>query len=68
LVDYGARDRNGLAISTSRAEGCVDAIANARMSKRRRMRWSLQGAHRVAITRAAVVDGRLTIAHRPRAA
>jgi hypothetical protein len=40
LIDYGSRYRAGLAISTSRAESCVDEIANARMAKRRRMRWS----------------------------
>jgi hypothetical protein len=46
-------------ISTLRAEGCVDEIANARMAKKQRMRWSPQGAHRVAVVRAAVLDGRL---------
>ena len=33
LIDYGARYRSELPISTSRAEGCVDEIANARMAK-----------------------------------
>lgn len=61
LINYGHRYRNGLAVSSSRAEGCVDDIGNARMGKRRRMRWSSQGAHRVAVTRAAVLDGRLTV-------
>lgn len=61
LTDYGHRHRNGLAVSSSRAEGCVDDIGNTRMGKRRRMRWSPQGAHRVAVTRAAVLDGRLTV-------
>ena len=37
-----------------RAEGCVDEIA-----KKPRMRWSPQGAHRIAVVRAAVLDGRL---------
>ncbi|WP_284945146.1 ISKra4 family transposase [Acidisoma cladoniae] len=59
LIDYGARYRSKLPISTSRAEGCVDEIANARMAKKQRMRWSPQGAHRIAIVRAAVLDGRL---------
>ena len=68
LVDYGRRYRNGLPISSSRAEGSVDDIANARMGKRRRMRWSPKGAHRVAVTRAAVLDSRLTVANRKRAA
>ncbi|MGC1489323.1 MAG: ISKra4 family transposase [Albidovulum sp.] len=61
LPDYGHRYRNRLAVSSSRAEGCVDDIGNTRMGKRRRMRWSPQGAHRVAVTRAAVLDGRLTV-------
>jgi hypothetical protein len=43
LVDYGRRYRNGLPISSSRAEGSVDDLANARMGKRRRMRWSPKG-------------------------
>lgn len=60
LIDYGSRYRAAQPVSTSRAEGCVDEIANARMAKRRRMRWSPPGAHRVAVVRAAVLDGRLT--------
>jgi hypothetical protein len=59
LIDYGARYRTKTPISSSRAEGCVEEIANARMAKRRRMRWSPAGAHRVALVRAAVLDGRL---------
>ena len=38
LVDYGRRYSNGLPISSSRAEGSVDDIANARMGKRRSVR------------------------------
>ncbi len=68
LVDYGRRYRSGLPISTSHAEGSVEDIANARMGKRRRMRWSPKRAHRVAVTRAAALDGRLTVANRKRAA
>jgi hypothetical protein len=63
LINYGHRYRNELPISSSRAEGCVDDIGNARMGKRRRMRWSPRGAHRVAVTRAAVLDGRLSASH-----
>ena len=59
LIDYGTRYRAGRPISTSRAEASVDEIANARMAKRRRMRWSPRGAHCVATVRAAVLDGRL---------
>ena len=64
LPDYGHRYRSGLAVSSSRAEGCVDDIGNTRMGKRRRMRWSPQGAHRVAVTRAAVLDRRLEVSKR----
>jgi hypothetical protein len=60
LIDYGARYRSKQPISTSRAEDCVDGIANARMAKKRPMRWSPQGAHRIAVVRAAVLDGRLS--------
>ena len=59
LIDYGSRYREDMPISSSRAEGCVDETANARMAKSRRMRWSPRGAHRVALVRAAVLDGRL---------
>lgn len=59
LINNGEGYRSKLPISTSRPEGCVDEIANARMAKKQGMRWSPQGAHRVAVVRAAVLDGRL---------
>ncbi|MFQ6550538.1 ISKra4 family transposase [Aestuariibius sp. 2305UL40-4] len=68
LTNYGRRYRKGLPISTSRAEGCVDDIGNARMGKHRRMRWSPRGAHNVAVARAAVLDGHLSISNTKRAA
>src|SRR3712207_4192119 len=58
LIDYGQRYSAGKPISTSRAEGTVNHLVNARMNKRRQMRWSPQGAHRVLQVRAAVLDGR----------
>jgi hypothetical protein len=58
---YGECYRSKLPISTSRAEGCVDEIANARMAKKQRMRWSPRGALRVAVFRAAVLDSRLSV-------
>jgi hypothetical protein len=57
LIDYGRRYRANLPISTSRAESIVNSLVNARMNKRRQMRWSPRGAHRVLQVRAAVVDG-----------
>lgn len=68
LTDYGWRYRNGLPISSSRAEGCVNDIGNTCIGKRRRMRWSPKGAHRDAVVRAAVLDGRLISAYRRAAA
>jgi hypothetical protein len=59
LVDYGRRYRAGLQIATSGAESVVNSLVNARMNKRRQMRWSPQGAHRVLQVRTAVIDGRL---------
>jgi hypothetical protein len=60
LVNYGRRYRAGLPISSSRAESVVNSLVNARMNKRRQMRWSPQAAHRVLQVRAAVIDGRLS--------
>jgi hypothetical protein len=62
LINYGERYRSKSPVSTSRAEGCVDEIANARMAKKQRMRWSPQGAHCIATVRAAVLDHRLKVA------
>lgn len=59
IANYGRRQNQGKAVSTSRAEGLVNDIANARMGKKQRMRWSPKGAHRVATVRAAALDGRL---------
>jgi len=58
LIDYGRRYRAGKPISTSRAEGTVNQLVSARMNKRRQMRWSPRGAHRVLQVRAAVLDER----------
>jgi hypothetical protein len=65
LIDYGTRYRAARPISSSRAEGMVDEIANTRMAKRQRMRWSSRGAHRVATVRAAALNGRLESAFLP---
>ena len=58
LADYGRRYRAGLRIASSGAESVVNSLVNARMNKRRQMRWSPQAAHRVLQVRAAVMDGR----------
>ncbi len=65
LIDYGQRSRAGKPISISRAEGTVDQLVtvsqlvNARMNKRRQMRWSPRGTHRVLQVRAALLDRQL---------
>jgi hypothetical protein len=59
LIHYGERHRSKLPISTSRTEGCVEEIANTPTAKKQRTRWSPQAAHRIAVVRAAVLDGRV---------
>ncbi len=57
-VTYKPPVLNHAPISTLRAEGTVNQLVSARMNKRRQMRWSPRGAHRVLQVRAAVLDGR----------
>ena len=59
IVDYSRRYHSNIPVASSAAEGCVDEIANTRMGKKQRMRWSPRGAHRVATVRAAMLDNRL---------
>ena len=68
MIDYGRRWRKGRPISTSRAESLVNNLVNARMNKRRQMRWSLSGSHRVLQVSAAVLDGRFGTTITPLAA
>jgi hypothetical protein len=51
IINYHRRYHGRRLVSTSRAERCDDEIANARMDKKPRMRWSPTGAHRVALIR-----------------
>jgi hypothetical protein len=59
LADYGRRHRAGLRIATFGAESVMNSMVNARMNKRRQIRWSPQGSDRVLQVRADVIDGRL---------
>lgn len=59
IVDYCRRYWSGQPISSSPAESAANSLVNARMNKKRQMRWSPAGAHRVLQVRAAVADGRL---------
>lgn len=47
LVNYGQHYRVAEPISSLRAEGRVNHLVNARMNKRRQMRWLPQGPHRM---------------------
>jgi hypothetical protein len=57
LVNYGARHRKGLPISSSIAESAVNQIVSHRMAKKRQMRWADEGAHCMAQVRVAVLNG-----------
>ncbi len=43
LVNYGARSRKGLPISSSIAESAVNQVVSSRMAKKQQMRWSDEG-------------------------
>ena len=57
LVNYGARHRKGLPISSSIAESAVNQVVSHRMAKKRQMRWTDEGAHCMALVRVAVLNG-----------
>lgn len=59
IVNYCQPYWSDLPISSSPAESAANSLVNARMNKKRQMRWSPIGAHRVLQIRAAVADGRL---------
>jgi len=59
IVDYCHRYWSGQPISSAPAESAANSLVNARMNKKRQMRWSPVSAHRVLEIRAAVADGRL---------
>jgi hypothetical protein len=56
LVNYSARHRKGLPIS-SIAESAVNQVVSHRMAKKRQMRWTDEGAHCMAQVRVAVLNG-----------
>ena len=60
LVNYGARYRKGLPISSSIAESAVNEVVSLRMAKKRQMRWSDKGAHCLALVRVAHLNGELS--------
>ena len=60
LVNYGARYRKGLPISSSIAESAVNQVVSFRMAKKRQMRWSDAGAHALVQVRVADLNGELS--------
>ncbi len=61
LVNYGARYRKGLPISSSIAESAVNQVVSHRMAKKQQMRWTDEGAHRLAQVRVADLNGELSV-------
>ena len=61
LVNYGARYRKGLPISSSIAESAVDQVVSHRMAKKQQMRWTDAGAHCLAQIRVADLNGELSV-------
>jgi hypothetical protein len=49
LVNYSARYRTGLSISSSIAESAVNQVVSHRMAKKQQMRWTDEGAHGTAL-------------------
>jgi len=60
LVNYSARHRKGLPISSSIAESAVNQVISHRMAKKRQMRWTDEGAHCMAQARVAVLNGKFS--------
>ncbi|MFM0084433.1 hypothetical protein P0D72_36995 [Paraburkholderia sediminicola] len=56
LVNYGARYRKGLPISSSIAESAVNQVVSHSMARKRQMRWTDEGAHCMAQVRVAVFN------------
>ena len=61
LVNYGARYRKGLPISSSIAESAVNQVVSHRMAKKQQMRWTDAGAHCLAQVRVADLNGELSV-------
>ena len=61
LVNYGARYRKGLPISSSIAESAVNQVVSHRMAKHQQMRWTNEGALRLAQVRVADLNGELSV-------
>nr|WP_323123722.1 hypothetical protein [Burkholderia alba] len=63
LVNYGARYRRGIPISSSIAESAVNQVVSHRMAKKQQMRWTDEGAHRLVQVRVAILNGEFSPRH-----
>ena len=61
LVNYGARYRKGIPISSSIAESAVNLLVSHRMAKKLQMRWTDEGAHCLAQVRVADLNGEFSV-------
>ncbi len=61
LVNYGARHRKGLPISSSIAESAMNQLVSHRMAKKQQMRLTDEGAHCLAQFRDAVLNGEFSV-------
>lgn len=61
LVNYGARYRKGMAISSSIAESAVNRVVSHRLAKKQQMRWTDEGAHCLAQVRVADLNGEFSV-------
>ena len=57
LVNFARRHHKGLPVSSSIAESSVNQVVSLRMAKKRRMRWSDEGAHLLAQVRVQDING-----------
>ncbi len=59
IPNYGERRRYGEPISTAFVESTVNVVVDKRFAKKRQMRWSKVGAHRLVQVRTRTLDGTL---------
>ena len=59
LVNYGARYRKGLPISSSIAESAVNQVVSKRMVRKQQMRWAPKSAHSLLQVRARLLNHEL---------
>ena len=59
IPNYGARYRQGKAISTGFTESAVNQVVSKRFVKKQQMRWTKRGAHNLLQVRIKVLDNDL---------